>query len=302
MAHFTCLSCCTGVSTAFAAPIGGLLLAIEEGSSFLNLGIFWRGFLATCSGVLTLHFLAQLHEDFDNILEAKLGIRRDLGWAFGLQVYNQWFSEAYCSRSLQPSAKLRFQKSCWNRPIALSDHICCARFANEGSSHYCSLYDDIIAHFRLFAVILHWNSRSGHTVCTASSGTRVFASHTVGVQSYNLCRLYDDNVALYGKRYYYYIWELPLFCLIGIIAGLVGAAFVRLYVICSRLRAKYIPASNPYRRLAEVSIAFSKSWRRSCLEKQPDSLLGLTPAIDPLTDVCLAGLGLSMSSASNAVW
>ena len=69
----------TGVSTAFAAPIGGLLLAIEEGSSFLNLGIFWRGFLATCSGVLTLHFLAQLHEDHEGILEAKLGIRRDLG-------------------------------------------------------------------------------------------------------------------------------------------------------------------------------------------------------------------------------
>ena len=66
------------------------------------------------------------------------------------------------------------------------------------------------------------------------------------------CRLYDDNVALYGKRYYYYIWELPLFCLIGIVAGLAGALFVRLYVVCTRLRAKFIPASNPIRRLAEV--------------------------------------------------
>ena len=69
----------TGVSTAFAAPIGGLLLAIEEGSSFLNLGIFWRGFLATCTGVLTLHSLALLHEDRLGIWQAKLGIRRDLG-------------------------------------------------------------------------------------------------------------------------------------------------------------------------------------------------------------------------------
>lgn len=69
----------TGVSTAFAAPIGGLLLAIEEGASFLNLGIFWRGFLATCTGVLTLHFLAQLREDFGGSMEAKLGVRRDLG-------------------------------------------------------------------------------------------------------------------------------------------------------------------------------------------------------------------------------
>lgn len=68
-----------GVSTAFAAPIGGLLLAIEEGASFLNLGIFWRGFLATCMGVLTLHFLAQLEDDFAGSMRAKLGIRRDLG-------------------------------------------------------------------------------------------------------------------------------------------------------------------------------------------------------------------------------
>lgn len=74
------ISPCAGVSTAFAAPIGGLLLAIEEGSSFLNLGIFWRGFLATCTGVLTLHTLALVHEDYAGIMEAKLGIRRDLGW------------------------------------------------------------------------------------------------------------------------------------------------------------------------------------------------------------------------------
>ena len=68
-----------GVSTAFAAPIGGLLLAIEEGSSFLNLGIFWRGFLATCTGVLTLHTLALVREDHAGLMQAKLGIRRDLG-------------------------------------------------------------------------------------------------------------------------------------------------------------------------------------------------------------------------------
>lgn len=71
----------TGVSTAFAAPIGGLLLAIEEGASFLNLGIFWRGFLATCTGVLTLHFLAQLHDDFRGSILARLGLQRDLGYA-----------------------------------------------------------------------------------------------------------------------------------------------------------------------------------------------------------------------------
>ena len=68
-----------GVSTAFAAPIGGLLLAIEEGSSFTHSGIFWRGFLATCMGVLTLHFLGEAWNNLPAILGTKFGIRRDLG-------------------------------------------------------------------------------------------------------------------------------------------------------------------------------------------------------------------------------
>ena len=70
-----------GVSTAFAAPIGGLLLAIEEGSSFLSLGLFWRGFLATCTGVITLHLLAQCHAGLSGIMHTKFGIWRDLGCA-----------------------------------------------------------------------------------------------------------------------------------------------------------------------------------------------------------------------------
>jgi chloride channel 7 len=77
MAH----SLAAGVSTAFAAPIGGLLLAIEEGSSFLSLGLFWRGFLATCTGVVTLHFLAQCHASIRSILHTKFGVWRDLGCA-----------------------------------------------------------------------------------------------------------------------------------------------------------------------------------------------------------------------------
>ena len=68
-----------GVATAFAAPIGGLLLAIEEGSSFLSLSLFWRGFLATCTGVTTLHVLAQCHSDPAQVLHRKFGLWRDLG-------------------------------------------------------------------------------------------------------------------------------------------------------------------------------------------------------------------------------
>ncbi len=71
--------CIAGVATAFAAPIGGLLLAIEEGSSFLSLSLFWRGFLATCTGVLTLHVAAQCHGNAAGVLQRKFGLWRDLG-------------------------------------------------------------------------------------------------------------------------------------------------------------------------------------------------------------------------------
>lgn len=55
------LSVCmwAGVATAFASPIGGLLFTIEEGASFYSTSIFWRGFLSTGIGVLTLHFLVE---------------------------------------------------------------------------------------------------------------------------------------------------------------------------------------------------------------------------------------------------
>ena len=73
------LSVSAGVATAFAAPIGGLLLAIEEGSSFLSLSLFWRGFLATCTGVTTLHVLAQIHGNASQVMFRKFGLWRDLG-------------------------------------------------------------------------------------------------------------------------------------------------------------------------------------------------------------------------------
>lgn len=65
---------------AFGAPVGGLLLAIEEGASFLSMGMFWRGFLATCTGVLALQFLAQCHTAGGAVLQTKFGVWRDLGY------------------------------------------------------------------------------------------------------------------------------------------------------------------------------------------------------------------------------
>lgn len=133
-----------GVSCSFAAPIGGLLLSIEEGASFYSTSLFWRGFLATCTGVCTLHFLAQFDEKPREIFDARFGIRRDLG-------------------------------------------------------------------------------------------------------------LYDDNIALYGARFWYYIWELPIYVFLGCIAGVLGGLFIKLNIIFTAFRSKYIPASNRWRRFGEVS-------------------------------------------------
>jgi chloride channel 7 len=65
-------------------------------------------------------------------------------------------------------------------------------------------------------------------------------------------RLYKDDVALYGSRYYYYIWELPLYVLMGVVGGLLGALFIRINVWVTALRARYVPPVMLKRRVAEV--------------------------------------------------
>ena len=67
-----------------------------------------------------------------------------------------------------------------------------------------------------------------------------------------MSRLYDDNLALYGKRYFYYVWELPVFALVGAVAGLLGALFISLNIRATALRARFVPPRKPRLRLVEV--------------------------------------------------
>ena len=76
-------------------------------------------------------------------------------------------------------------------------------------------------------------------------------SHATG---YLVFRLYDDNLALYGKRYFYYVWELPVFALVGAVAGLLGALFISLNIWATALRARYVPPRKPRLRLVEVCL------------------------------------------------
>ena len=76
---FVAIGTATGVAVAFAAPIGGMLFTVEEGASFYNSDMLWRGFLATCTGVLTMHWLEQLDFDAGDFARARFGTHRDFG-------------------------------------------------------------------------------------------------------------------------------------------------------------------------------------------------------------------------------
>ena len=67
-----------------------------------------------------------------------------------------------------------------------------------------------------------------------------------------LCFVSADNIALYGDKFWYFIWELPVYVVMGIIAGLGGGIFCNIYVHAAAFRSKHIPASKPWRRLGEV--------------------------------------------------
>ena len=76
---FVAIGTATGVAVAFGAPIGGMLFTVEEGTSFYNSSMLWRGFLPRMLGVLTSHWLEQLDFDATDFARAKFGTHRDFG-------------------------------------------------------------------------------------------------------------------------------------------------------------------------------------------------------------------------------
>jgi len=64
--------------------------------------------------------------------------------------------------------------------------------------------------------------------------------------------LYDDSTARYSQVYRYSWWEVISFALMGCLAGLAGSLFVNLHMRVHRLRGRFLPASNPWKRSIEA--------------------------------------------------
>ena len=64
--------------------------------------------------------------------------------------------------------------------------------------------------------------------------------------------LYPDDVAKYSTIFYWYIWEIPLFIIVGVVGGVFSNLFVLGNKHLTLWRRRNIPPTNKLRRMLEV--------------------------------------------------
>lgn len=76
--------------------------------------------------------------------------------------------------------------------------------------------------------------------------------------------LYTDSLGLYGSRMFYYVWDLPIFCVMGAIGGALGALFIHLNVKVTKLRHRYIPVRSGFAHYQWLSVCMPPGSPGSC--------------------------------------
>lgn len=97
--------------------------------------------------------------------------------------------------------------------------------------------------------MVEWHLHGLHVTQLLHAAGAIFESKFGIRRDYGL---YDDNKALYGKVYFYYLWELPIYAAMGIFGACMGVLFIKLNIAVSRLRGRFIPVLKRRRRIAEV--------------------------------------------------
>ncbi|GLI61973.1 hypothetical protein VaNZ11_004539 [Volvox africanus] len=80
-----------------------------------------------------------------------------------------------------------------------------------------------------------------------SQGSSLYKTAMATKQAFVMLSKVPDNT-----RLWYYSWELPIFAVMGMLGGLLGAAMVILNNAVTRFRRRFIPPTKPARRVAEV--------------------------------------------------
>ena len=76
------------------------------------------------------------------------------------------------------------------------------------------------------------------SIALVQESTNVLQAHFGRYRDFGL---YTDSLGLYGSRMFYYVWDLPIFCMMGAIGGALGGLFIHLNVKVTKLRHRYIP-------------------------------------------------------------